>query len=117
MNSFFADSFLTFTISILVFFIGVHINKRVDFLRKYNIPEPVTGGLIAALFALLIYLTSDTEIVYQLDARDVLLVYFFTGIGLNAKLSDLITGGKPLLIMLGLTLSYHDFSPIEAVKR
>ena len=106
MNQFVADNFLTFTLSILVFFIGVHINRRVEFLRKYNIPEPVTGGLIAALFALLIYLATDTEIVYQLDTRDVLLVYFFTGIGLNAKLSDLIAGGKPLLIMLGLTLSY-----------
>lgn len=106
MNQFVADNFLTFTLAILVFFMGVHINRRVEFLRKYNIPEPVTGGLIAALFALVIYLTTDTEIVYQLDTRDILLVYFFTGIGLNAKLSDLIAGGKPLLIMLGLTLSY-----------
>ncbi|MBM7073566.1 sodium/glutamate symporter [Shewanella sp. 202IG2-18] len=106
MNQFVANNFLTFTLSILVFFIGVHINRRFEFLRKYNIPEPVTGGLIAALFALTIYLVTDTEIVYQLETRDILLVYFFTGIGLNAKLSDLIAGGKPLLFMLGLTLSY-----------
>ncbi len=106
MNELVADNFLTFTISILVFFIGVHTNRRVDFLRKYNIPEPVTGGLIAALIALVIYVTTGTEITYQLDTRDILLVYFFTGIGLNAKLSDLIAGGKPLLIMLALTLSY-----------
>jgi ESS family glutamate:Na+ symporter len=106
MNQFVADNFLTFTISILIFFVGVHINKRVVFLRKYNIPEPVTGGLIAAIAALIVYLATDTEIIYQLDTRDTLLVYFFTGIGLNAKLSDLIAGGKPLLIMLGLTLSY-----------
>lgn len=106
MNQFVADDFLTFTLSILVFFIGVHINRRIEFLRKYNIPEPVTGGLIAALFALVVYVVADTEIVYQLDTRDILLVYFFTGIGLNARLSDLFAGGKPLLIMLGLTLSY-----------
>ncbi|MGX4675809.1 sodium/glutamate symporter [SAR92 clade bacterium H246] len=106
MNQFVADNFLTFTLSILVFFIGVHTNRRIEFLRKYNIPEPVTGGLIAALIALAIYLATDTEIIYHLDTRDTLLVYFFTGIGLNAKLSDLISGGKPLLIMLALTLSY-----------
>ena len=35
-----------------------------------------------------------------------LLLYFFTGIGLNAKLSDLIAGGRPLLVLLGLTLVY-----------
>ena len=106
MNQFTADNFLTFTIGILVFFVGVHTNKRITFLRKYNIPEPVTGGLIAALIALVVYLVSDIEITYQLDTRNTLLVYFFTGIGLNAKLSDLIKGGKSLLIMLGLTLSY-----------
>lgn len=106
MNQFVADNFLTFTISILVFFVGVYVNKRIPFLRKYNIPEPVTGGLIAALIALALYLLADTEIIYQLGTRDILLVYFFTGIGLNAKLSDLISGGRPLLIMLVLTLSY-----------
>ncbi|GAA6154180.1 sodium/glutamate symporter [Pseudoteredinibacter isoporae] len=106
MNQFVVDDFLTFTISILVFFAGVHINRRVGFLRKYNIPEPVTGGLIAALLALVAFGLTDTEIIYRLDTRDILLVYFFTGIGLNAKLSDLISGGKPLLIMLVLTLGY-----------
>lgn len=106
MSQFSADNFLTFTFSILVFFLGVSINKRVGFLRQYNIPEPVTGGLLAALLALLVYVSTGMEIHYQLDTRDTLLVYFFTGIGLNAKLSDLIAGGKPLLIMLGLTLSY-----------
>jgi glutamate:Na+ symporter, ESS family len=35
-----------------------------------------------------------------------LLLYFFTGIGLNARLNDLISGGRPLLILLALTLVY-----------
>lgn len=33
-------------------------------------------------------------------------MYFFTCIGINARISDLISGGKPLLILLGLTLSF-----------
>lgn len=106
MNQFAVDNFLTFTLSILVVFIGIYINKRIVFLRKYNIPEPVTGGLIAAIAASVIYGITGTEIIYQLETRDILLVYFFTGIGLNARLSDLAAGGKPLLIMLVLTLSY-----------
>jgi len=32
------------------------------------------------------------EISFTLDARDMLLLYFFTGIGLNARLGDLISG-------------------------
>ncbi|MGH1484660.1 MAG: sodium/glutamate symporter [Cellvibrionaceae bacterium] len=106
MNTFVIDDFLTYTLGILVFFIGVHINRRVNFLRYYNIPEPVTGGLLATLFTFLIFLITDTEIQFQLETRDTLLVYFFTAIGINARLSDLINGGKPLLIMLVLTLSY-----------
>lgn len=106
MTVFEANNFLTFTISIIVFFTGAKLNRQIDLLRKYNIPEPVTGGLLAALFSLFLYLAFDTQIRFDLAIRDILLIYFFTGIGLNARLSDLYAGGKPLLIMLGLTLTY-----------
>lgn len=100
------DSFLAYTLGIVVFFVGVHLNRRFDFLRAYNIPEPVTGGLVAASVTFLIYLALDLEISFNLETRDRLLVYFFTAIGLNARISDLIRGGKPLAILLVLTLSY-----------
>ena len=44
-----APDFLALTIGIVVFFVGVLITQRVAFLRSYNIPEPVTGGFVAAL--------------------------------------------------------------------
>ncbi len=100
------ESFLAYTIGIIVFFLGVHLNRRFDFLRDYNIPEPVTGGLVAATVTYLIYLVLDVEVSFELETRDRLLVYFFTAIGLNARFSDLIRGGKPLIILLVLTLSY-----------
>lgn len=106
MHQFESNNFLTFTIGILVFFVGVHINRRIHFLRVYNIPEPVTGGLLAAIVTFVVYHVADMEIVFRLEARDALLVYFFTGIGLNANISDLVRGGKPLIIMLFLTLGY-----------
>jgi len=106
LNVFEANTFLTFTISIIVFFVGAKLNRNVGLLRKYNIPEPVTGGLLAALSSLFIYLLLDTQVKFDLAIRDILLVYFFTGIGLNARLSDLFAGGRPLLIMLLLTLGY-----------
>ena len=106
MHEYTVDGFLTFTIGILVFFVGVHLNKRVPFLRKFNIPEPVTGGLLAAMAVFLIFLATGTEIAYELGARDQLLVYFFTAIGLNARFSDLVRGGRPLLTLLVLTLLF-----------
>ncbi|QIB35347.1 sodium/glutamate symporter [Ancylobacter pratisalsi] len=97
---------LSFTIAILVFFAGAGINRAIPVLRAFNIPEAVTGGLLAALVTLIAYRFFGMEISFALEARDMLLLYFFTGIGLNAKLDDLISGGRPLIILLALTLVY-----------
>ena len=119
MPTFQADSFLTITIAILVLFAGVHLSRRIEFLRKYNIPEPVTGGLLASAIVGLLYLIGIVEVAFTLDARDQLLVYFFTCIGLNARFSDLIKGGRPLITLLILTLGFiviQDFVGVFAAK-
>jgi glutamate:Na+ symporter, ESS family len=98
--------FLTFTISIVVFFVGAGINHWIAPLRRWNIPDAVTGGLLTAIVTLVAYRAFGLAITFDLDARDMLLLYFFTGIGLNARLSDLLTGGRPFFILLALTLVY-----------
>lgn len=105
-NTLLVGDFISYTIGIVVYFIGMRLNEHVGFLRSYNIPEPVTGGVLASLALLVLYLSTGMEITYDLETRDTLLVYFFTTIGLNARLSDLLSGGKPLAILLGLTLGY-----------
>lgn len=93
-------TFLAITVGILVLFLGKAVNRRVALLREYTIPEPVTGGLLVALLMLVVQLASGYRIVFELAARDVLLVYFFTTIGLNARISDLKAGGRPLVMLL-----------------
>ena len=105
-TTFLVDDFITYTIGIIVYFIGMRLTDEIAFLRNYNIPEPVTGGVLASLVLLAAYLWTGVEITYELETRDTLLVYFFTTIGLNARFSDLLAGGKPLAILLGLTLGY-----------
>ena len=100
------EDLATYTLGIIVYFIGVHLNRRFKLLRDYNIPEPVSGGLLAAAVLFLTYLFLKIEINFDMEMRDRLLVYFFTAIGLNARVSDLIRGGKPLVIFLLLTLAY-----------
>ncbi|MEX0284239.1 MAG: sodium/glutamate symporter [Paracoccaceae bacterium] len=97
--------FITVTLGFAVFLTGAHLNRQFAVLRQFNIPEPVTGGLLAAVFVLLVYMLTGREISFELQSRDFFLVLFFAGIGLNARLSDLIAGGKPLLILLVLTLA------------
>ena len=99
-------AFLTFTISIVVFFLGVWLNHWIAPLRRWNIPQAVTGGLLAAVVTLVAYRVLGLAISFDLGSRDMLLLYFFTGIGLNARLSDLLTGGRPFLVLLALTVVY-----------
>ena len=97
---------LTFTIAIVVFFTGTGLNRLIKPLHRWNIPEAVTGGLIAAIVTLLAYRALGIEINFSLGARDLLLLYFFTGIGLNARLDDFASGGRSFVVLLGLTLVY-----------
>ncbi|HSQ85187.1 MAG TPA: sodium/glutamate symporter, partial [Desulfobacterales bacterium] len=98
--------FLTVTLGIIVLFVGKRINNAVPFLREFSIPEPVTGGLLFSILFALVYFLTDTGVEFELTARDILLVYFFTTIGINASFRDLLSGGKPLVILLGITIGY-----------
>ena len=99
-------SFLAITLGIVVLFVGKRINGVVGFLREFSIPEPVTGGLLFSVLFGLVYAVSGVAVEFDLAARDVLLVYFFTTIGINASLKDLLAGGKPLVVLLIITIAY-----------
>jgi ESS family glutamate:Na+ symporter len=98
--------FLGITLGIIVLFVGKRINDAVDFLREFSIPEPVTGGLLFSILFGLVYALTDVAVGFDLEARDVLLVYFFTTIGINASFKDLLAGGRPLVILLAITIAY-----------
>lgn len=100
------DSRETIIIAILVLFLGRFINKKINILSFYNIPEPVTGGIIASLVFSLFYFLSDISFSFSLDQRDSLLVVFFTCIGLSSKFSTLLQGGKTLVILLIIAIVY-----------
>jgi len=97
---------LTLIIAILVLFLGKAINKKVAFLQDYNIPEPVTGGVLASIASGLIFWIWGINFEYALVIRDGLLLIFFTTVGLSSKVKTLIRGGKPLLILLIAAVGY-----------
>ena len=99
-------SFLAITTGIIVLFIGKRLNEKVAFLQNFSIPEPVTGGLLFSVLLWIMYAVFGVAIEYDLAARDFLLVYFFTTIGINANFKDLISGGNPLVILLVITIVY-----------
>jgi ESS family glutamate:Na+ symporter len=100
------DTFLTVTLGIVVLFIGKRLTDASGFLREYSIPEPVSGGLLVSVLLTGIFVATGFEVTFNLAARDVLLVYFFTTIGMNASFRELIAGGWPLILLLGVTIGY-----------
>ena len=98
--------FLTVTLGFIVLFVGKRWNDRIGFLREFSIPEPVTGGILFSVLFTIVYVATGVGIEFDLAARDVLLVYFFTTIGINASFKDLLAGGKPLVVLLVITIAY-----------
>jgi ESS family glutamate:Na+ symporter len=98
--------FTTLNVAIMVLAAGKLLNRRVRLLREFSIPEPVSSGLLVCLLLALVHAITGLEISFDLATRDFLLLYFFAGIGLNADLRTLITGGRPLAILLALTFGF-----------
>ena len=115
IETYVVPDFVAFTLGMVVYFVGARLTRRVAFLRDYNIPEPVSGGLAVALVIWAVYAIGKIEIEFELDTRDTLLVIFFTTIGLNARFADLVRGGKPLGILLVLTVGFMILQNVVAL--
>ena len=96
----------TIIVGILVLFLGKFLNKKINSLRQYNIPEPVTGGIIASVFFAVLYLLFGFDIEFSNHYRDILLVVFFTAIGLSTEFGRIIKGGRLLLFLTVLAIVF-----------
>ncbi|MEH6545916.1 MAG: sodium/glutamate symporter [Sneathiella sp.] len=88
------------TIAVAVWFLGTAVNRYVPVLASYNIPVSVTGGILCSLITTLLFYVFDITVEFDLDLRDLLLLVFFSTIGLSAKFKTLISGGKPLMLLV-----------------
>ncbi|MFA5487673.1 MAG: sodium/glutamate symporter [Candidimonas sp.] len=100
------DAFTSSTLAILLLFVGKGLTQRFAVLRRYSIPEPVIGGLASVIVVGTLYFAFDIQLTYDLEARGLLLLYFFATVGLGTELSSLRQGGRPLLILLALATGF-----------
>src|SRR5918999_1932947 len=93
------DLLQTLTLAALVYWLGIQLRKRIDFIDRLNIPAAVVGGL---LFTTLVLLLRQWSITIQLDTalQATLSVAFFTSIGMGASLALLRRGGLQVLVFL-----------------
>lgn len=99
------DFYGTLVAASLVLLLGRGLVTRVGFLRTYNIPEPVAGGLLVAL-VLLALRGLDIEVRFDTSLQTPLMLAFFATIGLSADFASLKIGGRVvgvfLLAVIGL---------------
>lgn len=100
------DPFLSTTLAILLLFLGKGVIARFELLRRYSIPEALVGGFLCAVAVCALYYATGTDVAFDLDLRDALLLYFFAAIGLNTDVRTLADGGKPLLILGVLAIGF-----------
>ncbi|MCZ6458026.1 MAG: sodium/glutamate symporter [Gammaproteobacteria bacterium] len=88
------------SMSILILFVGMFLNKKIRILGDNYIPPAVTGGLLFALGTVLVYNFADIQVEFDMRMRDLLLLVFFSTVGLSARLKALASGGKALFILV-----------------
>jgi len=93
------DLLQTLTLAAVVYYAGVLLRRRIALLDRLNIPSAVVGGL---LFAALVFVCRDRLLNLQLETtgQPLLLVAFFTTIGMGASVALLRSGGGAVLVFL-----------------
>lgn len=90
----------TLMLAVLVLYVGRILNQKIPFLTKYNIPEPVAGGLVGAIIFYALYEFLGYSIAVNKPMQDTFMLMFFASIGLSANFAKLKEGGRPLVIFL-----------------
>ena len=94
------NGYYTLIAAVIVLLIGKFLVNNIEFLRKYNIPEPVAGGLLAAFFTTLAYNIWGFSITTSAELQTSFMLIFFSSIGLSANFYKLKEGGKSLVLFL-----------------
>ena len=90
------DKVQAVALAVCTYYFGVWLKGRIGFLSRYSIPSPVVGGMtFAAIMSTLEYFG---VVRLQIDStlQTVLMLAFFTTIGLMASLRVVTEGGKLL---------------------
>ena len=95
----------TLAAAVRVLLLGNYLRKKINFLEKFCIPAPVIGGLLFAIFTCICYTTGIIEFSFDDTLREVCMVFFFTSVGFQANLKVLKSGGRSLIVFLGLVIT------------
>jgi len=94
------DAVQTVAFGGLTVFAGYALCRMIPLLRRYNLPEPVVGGMLVALLAWAAH--AQEVVLFTLDTtlKGPLMIAFFTTLGINASVRVLRASGGQVLVFL-----------------
>lgn len=100
------DSIGTLALAALILLAGRFLNAGVTPLARYNIPQPISGGLAFAAIAAGLHAWSGLVVETSAALRPPLLLAFFATVGLSADLRRLRKGGPKLMLFLACVVPF-----------
>ena len=86
--------------AIILLLLGRWIKKKVSFFEKFFIPAPVIGGTLFSIILLIGHQTETFTFTFNDDIKNLLMIAFFTTVGLSASLKILKKGGVGVALFL-----------------
>ncbi|MDO4696026.1 MAG: sodium/glutamate symporter [Neisseria sp.] len=96
------NGYYTLIAATVVLLIGKLLVAKIKILQNFNIPEPVAGGLVAAIVLYILHAVYGVSFKFEKSLQDAFMLIFFASIGLSADFSRLKAGGFPLILFTGI---------------
>ena len=90
----------------LALFAGYALCRAIPVLRRYNLPEPVLGGLLVALVVWWAHARGTQLFEFDTTLQSPLMIAFFATVGINASFRLLKASGWPVLLFLILATGF-----------
>lgn len=91
------DKVQAVALAVATYYFGVWVKSKIGFLARYSIPSPVVGGMTFAVIMSALEYMGVVRLQIDGTLQTVLMLAFFTTIGLMASLKVVATGGKLLV--------------------
>lgn len=92
-------------LALLVIAVGEFIARRVRVIHDYSVPAVVVGGLLCAVAIAAMKIFGDVRIELGSDFLQIMLLIFFSTVGLSVKLRDFGADLKALFVLLVLAIA------------
>lgn len=91
------DKVQAVALAVVTYYFGVWLKSKISLLSRYSIPSPVVGGMTFAVIMSTLEYLGIVRLQVDSTLQTVLMLAFFTTIGLMASLKVVATGGKLLV--------------------